>query len=312
MTFQHVPVLLNEVINLLQPRPGQVFVDGTAGGGGHSLEILKRILPGGRLIALDQDMDAVRAARERLLPLGEHNFQVVHRNFAEIKDVLCEQQVTEVDGILLDLGVSSFQLDQAERGFSYQQDAPLDMRMDQSRRFSAYDLVNKASPSELVKILREFGEERWAKRIVEFLIAERQVRTIKTTGQLVEIIKRAIPKGARQDGSHPAKRTFQALRIAVNNELEVLPAALRDGISVLKPGGVMAIITFHSLEDRIVKQTFRDLARGCTCPPDLPQCTCGVKGQVKHLTVKPILPGESELLNNPRSRSAKLRGVRKI
>lgn len=312
MAFLHIPVLLDEVIKLMNCKPGQVIVDGTVGGGGHSREILPRILPGGRLIALDQDLEAVRAARQRLLPFGESNFQVIHSNFSDLKDVLSKLAITAVDGILLDLGVSSYQLDQAERGFSYQHEAPLDMRMNREQQFSAYELVNLAPAQELNRIIWDYGEERWAKRIAEFIVQARLAQPIRTTGQLVEIIKKAIPSGARQEGPHPAKRTFQAFRIAVNKELEILEKALEDGVQVLNPEGVLAVITFHSLEDRIVKQVFRRLAMGCSCPPDLPKCICGKKPQVKILTQKPILPGEKELTANPRSRSAKLRGVRKM
>lgn len=312
MTFQHIPVLLEEVLGLLAPGPGMLIVDGTAGGGGHSKAILQKILPGGRLIALDQDLEAVAAARNNLLPLGENNFQVVHSNFVELKSVLQQLDLSDVDGILLDLGVSSYQLDQAERGFSYQQDAPLDMRMNREQSGSAYELVNQASAAELSRIIWEYGEERWAKRIAEFISKERETSPIRTTGHLVEVIKKAIPSGARQDGPHPAKRTFQALRIAVNRELEILEKSLREGVEVLKPDGVLAVITFHSLEDRIVKQVFQTLAKGCSCPANLPQCICGKKPLVKVLTSKPIQPGERELSLNPRSRSAKLRGVRKL
>lgn len=312
MMFEHIPVLLEEVIKLLDPLPGKVMVDGTAGGGGHSKEILLRLLPGGKIIALDQDLEAVQAATQKLLPLGAANFQVIHSNFVHLKSVLEEQGLPRVEGILLDLGVSSYQLDEAERGFSYQHDAPLDMRMDRTQKLTAYELVNKATATELNRIIWDYGEERWAKRIVEFIIKERQEGPLQTTGQLVEVIKKAIPSGARQDGPHPAKRTFQALRIAVNKELEILEKALVDGVDVLKPGGILAVITFHSLEDRIVKQVFQNLAKGCSCPPDLPKCSCGKTPQVKVLTGKPIQPSESELVGNPRSRSAKLRGIRKL
>jgi len=310
--FQHVPVLLAEVIALRDPQPGMLMVDGTVGGAGHSKEILRRILPGGKLIALDQDREAIQAARQNLLPLGEDNFHLVHSNFVNLRSVLTELNIRAVDGILLDIGVSSYQLDQAERGFSYQHDAPLDMRMNREQGFSARELINSASAAELQRIIWNYGEERWAKRIAEFICAERAVKPIETTGQLGEVIKKAIPSGARQDGPHPAKRTFQALRIAVNKELEILDQALRDGVELLKPGGVMAVITFHSLEDRIVKQAFQALAKGCVCPPNLPQCVCGRKPQVRILTGKPIQPSEAELAANPRSRSSKLRAVRKL
>lgn len=312
MSFQHTPVLLQEVITWLKPQPGHVMVDCTAGGGGHSLALLTRVLPGGRIIALDQDMDAVKAVMSRLLPLGKENFTVIHTNFRHLKKALQEINVNKVCGILFDLGVSSYQLDEGERGFSYQQDASLDMRMDRTREFTAYDLVNKGSQEELIRILYEYGEERWAKRIVQFIVREREQAPIETTGQLVDIIKGAIPSGARREGPHPAKRTFQALRIAVNRELEILEEALEQGMEVLEAGGRMAVITFHSLEDRITKRVFQKNANSCTCPKDLPQCICNNKPQIKILTGKPITATEDELQENPRARSAKLRVVEKI
>ncbi len=312
MNFQHTPVLLQEVLEYLTPLPGKVMVDCTLGGGGHSSEILKRILPGGKLIALDQDLDAIKAAREKLEFFGRDNFIIVHSNFVHLPKVLQQLSVEKVDGILYDLGVSSYQLDQGERGFSYLQDAPLDMRMDRTKPGSAYELVNNASPEEISEIIRDYGEERWAKRIAQFIVREREKSPIYTTGQLVEIIKKAIPSGARREGPHPAKRTFQALRIAVNRELDILPEAFSQGIQRLKPGGRMAVITFHSLEDRITKETFKGLARGCTCPKELPVCVCNNKPSVKILTGKPVLPSEEEVRVNPRARSAKLRAVEKL
>ena len=309
--FAHKPVLLREVLALLDPRPGQILMDCTLGGGGHSREILTMILPGGRLIGLDQDEEAVRAARETLKPFGENNFVIFHTNFINLKSSLQQIAVSKVDGILFDLGVSSYQLDQADRGFSYQQDAPLDMRMDRTAELTAYDLVNSASAEELTRIIGAYGEERWAKRIAGFIADERVREPIKTTGQLVGLIKKAIPSRARQEGPHPAKRTFQALRIAVNRELELLAESLEQGIDVLRPGGRMAVITFHSLEDRIVKQVFQRNAKGCTCPKDLPVCVCGGKPLVRIITAKPVLPGAAELENNPRARSAKLRVLEK-
>jgi len=312
MRFEHKPVLLQEVVAFLNPQPGQVLVDCTLGGGGHSRELLGRILPGGLLIGLDQDMEAVKAAREVLKPLGEDNFIILNTNFVNLNKALQEISVKKVDGILFDLGVSSYQLDQAGRGFSYRQDAPLDMRMDRTAGLTAYDLVNSLSADELARIIRDYGEERWAKRIARFIVKERESGPLETTGRMVEVIKKAIPSAARQEGPHPAKRTFQALRIAVNRELEILEASLEQGIELLKDGGRLAVITFHSLEDRIAKNVFQKNARGCTCPKDLPVCVCTRKPLVKIVTTKPVLAGEVELADNPRSRSAKLRVVEKI
>lgn len=312
MNFHHVPVLFHEVIEALKPKPGMVLVDGTAGGGGHSSALLKRILPGGKLIAFDQDEEAIRAVDKKLSPMGTENYFLVHSNFVHIKKVLEENGINEVNGILFDLGVSSHQLDEAERGFSYQHDAPLDMRMDRSRPYSACELVNDVSQEELARIIFEYGEERWAKRIAQFIVQEREKEKITTTGQLVNIIKGAIPKGARKDGPHPAKRTFQALRIAVNSELDVIKPALEQAVECLAKGGRIAVITFHSLEDRITKKAFQELAKGCTCPKNIPVCICNKKPVVKIITNKPILPNEEELQFNPRSRSAKLRVAEKI
>jgi len=311
MIFQHTPVLLQEVITYLRPQPGMVIVDCTLGGGGHSRALLEKILPGGKLIALDQDVEAIEAANQVLKPLGEDNYIIFHVNFQELGTVLRKTPYEQVDGVLFDLGVSSYQLDEGERGFSYQQDALLDMRMDRSIDLSAYDLVNRASPEELTRIIREYGEERWAKRIALFIASEREKVAIKTTGQLVEIIKKAIPVGARREGPHPAKRTFQALRIAVNKELEILGPALKQGLDILKPGGRMAVITFHSLEDRLAKNVFKDAARGCICPKDLPVCICNHQSKIKILTGKPVSPSEKEKTENPRARSAKLRVAQK-
>lgn len=310
-TFKHIPVLLQEVIDYLNPLPGRFMIDCTAGGGGHSRALLEHLLPGGRLIALDQDADAVRAATQTLEPLGNENFSVIQTNFSNLKSAIQDICPEKADGILMDLGVSSYQLDEKERGFSYQNDALLDMRMDRTAQYTAADLLNTSSEAELARIIWEYGEERWAKRIAEFIVAERKKSEITTTGQLVEIIKKAVPKGARREGPHPAKRTFQAVRIAINKELEVLETAIEQGVELLKPGGRMAIITFHSLEDRIVKKMFQNLAKGCTCPEDFPVCVCGKKAAVKIITAKPVLPSEDELLQNPRSRSAKLRVIAK-
>jgi 16S rRNA (cytosine1402-N4)-methyltransferase len=312
MVFAHKPVLLWEVLKFLRPAPGMVMVDCTLGGGGHSKAILERIVPGGKLLAFDQDLEAIAAAKEVLSPFGEDNFQIFHRNFRELADALGNTAYEKVDGILLDLGVSSYQLDQGERGFSYQHDAPLDMRMDRTRGQDAAELVNNASAEELTRIIQDYGEEKWAKRIALFITEERRRAPIETTGQLVEIIKKAIPSNARREGPHPAKRTFQALRIAVNHELEILTPTLRDAIELLKPGGRIAVITFHSLEDRLVKDAFREAAQGCTCPKDFPVCICHKKPRIKLLSGKPVLPSPEELADNPRARSAKLRIAERV
>lgn len=310
--FKHKPVLLREVLEALKPAPGKIMVDCTLGGAGHSRALLEKLLPGGRLIAFDQDRDAIRAAHKALQHLGPENYTIVHSNFLHLQEHLQTLQIEEIDGLLYDLGVSSFQLDQAERGFSYQHDAALDMRMDQTAPLTAETLVNEASEAELARIIKEYGEERWAGRIAGFIAREREMSAIRTTGQLVDIIKKAIPSSARREGPHPAKRTFQALRIAVNKELEILEQSLLEGIEVLRTGGRMAVITFHSLEDRIVKKVFQSQAQGCVCPKNIPVCTCRREPVVRVLTSKPLLPGEKELLDNPRARSAKLRIVEKL
>ena len=305
MEFHHVSVLLNEAIDGLNIKPDGIYADGTMGGGGHSREILKR-LENGRLIGFDRDSDAIAVCRERL---SEYSDKVtfVNRNFNDILRVLDELKIEKIDGAVLDLGVSSYQLDCAERGFSYNHDAPLDMRMDKTAAFSAYDVVNGYSEAELSDVIFSYGEERWAKRIAEFIVNERKNAPIKTTGELVSIIKKAVPKGARVDGPHPAKRTFQAIRIEVNSELSGLKQAVCDFIESLAPGGRLCIITFHSLEDRIVKTAYLEAAKGCTCPPGLPVCVCGKKPLGKVITKKAISPGEIELSENPRARSAHLR-----
>ena len=305
MEFHHVPVLLNEVIEALAIRPNGIYADATMGGAGHSEAIVSR-LGEGRLIGFDQDEEAIAASRRRLAPFAD-KVTYVNENFKNVKNVLSELGVSGLDGALMDLGVSSHQLDEGERGFSYQADAPLDMRMDRRKSFSAYDVVNTYSAEQLEKIIRSYGEERWAKRIAEFIAEERKNGAVQTTGQLVEIIKKAVPKGARRDGPHPAKRTFQAIRIEVNGELALLEQAVKDFVQCLNPGGRLAVITFHSLEDRIVKNTFADLASGCTCPKEFPVCVCGGKPQGKIITRKPITAAEEELEQNPRARSAKLR-----
>ncbi len=309
--FSHRSVLLEECMEGLNIRPDGIYVDGTAGGAGHSKEIVSRLGSEGRLIALDQDEAAIRTATERLAPFGERA-TVVRSNFREVGSVCEMLGIGQIDGMLLDLGVSSYQLDTAERGFSYQADAPLDMRMDLRNELSAFNVVNEYSEERIKRILFEYGEERFSGRIASAILRAREQAPIRTTGELVRIVKSAIPAAARDGGHHPAKRTFQALRIEVNAELDVIEPAIRAAVSMLKPGGRAAIITFHSLEDRIVKQVFADLASGCTCPKDFPVCVCGNRPQVKVITRKPILPSKEELEENPRSRSAKLRVAEKL
>lgn len=286
-------------------KPDGIYVDGTMGGGGHSLEIAKRLTTG-RLICIDQDPNAHEAAGKRLAEYKDR-ITFVRDNFGNIKSILDSLEIEKIDGMLLDIGVSSHQLDEAERGFSYQQDAPLDMRMNPDRPFSAYDVVNGYDEDELDRVIFTYGEERWARRIAQFIVKEREAKPIETTGELVDIIKKAVPKGARKDGPHPAKRTFQAIRIEVNGELEVLQRAIDDVAARLAVGGRLCIITFHSLEDRIVKEAFRKQENPCICPPQFPVCVCGKKPLGRVITRKPILPSKEELEENPRSRSAKLR-----
>ena len=305
MEFHHISVLLNECIDNLNIRPDGIYVDGTMGGGGHSLEIAKRLTTG-RLICIDQDPNAHEAAGKRLAEYKDR-ITFVRDNFGNIKSILDSLGIEKIDGMLLDIGVSSHQLDEAERGFSYQQDAPLDMRMNPDRPFSAYDVVNGYDEDELDRVIFTYGEERWARRIAQFIVKEREAKPIETTGELVDIIKKAVPKGARKDGPHPAKRTFQAIRIEVNGELEVLQRAIDDVAARLTVGGRLCIITFHSLEDRIVKEAFRKQENPCICPPQFPVCVCGKKPLGRVITRKPILPSKEELEENPRSRSAKLR-----
>ena len=310
INFSHYSVLLSECMEGLKINPDGIYVDGTAGGAGHSSEIAKR-LSQGRLIAIDQDETAVAVATQRLNAL-EKNTVVVRNNFCQIASVCKELEIDGIDGVLLDLGVSSYQLDTAERGFSYSADAPLDMRMDNRKTLTAYDVVNSYSEQAIKKILFDYGEERFAPQIAAAIVKNREKEPIKTTAELSNIIKYAIPSSAREGGHHPAKRSFQAIRIEVNGELDVIEPAIRDAVALLNKGGRMAIITFHSLEDRIVKQTFASLASGCTCPKDFPICVCGNKPKVKVITKKPILPSREELEENPRSRSAKLRVIEKI
>ena len=310
MEFNHVSVLLNECLEGLNIKENGIYVDGTLGGAGHSSEILKRLSKEGRLIGIDQDTDALKAAKERLKDYSNVTF--VHSNFSNIENVLNNLNIDGVDGILMDLGVSSYQLDEGERGFSYMKDAPLDMRMNRENDFSAYNVVNEYSEEDLYRIIRDYGEEKFAKRIASFIVENRQEKNIETTLELVEIIKNAIPAKARREGPHPAKRTFQAIRIEVNSELSILNKTIEDGVEKLNKGGRMAIITFHSLEDRIVKNKFRDLAVSCRCPKEFPVCVCGEKAQVKIISRKAIEPTKEEVEINPRSRSAKLRVIEKL
>ncbi|WP_029688536.1 16S rRNA (cytosine(1402)-N(4))-methyltransferase RsmH [Thermoanaerobacter sp. A7A] len=308
MEYSHKSVLLKETIEYLNIKPEGIYVDGTLGGGGHSEEILKRLTTG-KLIAIDRDLDAIKASKERLK--NYKNVEYINDNFKNIKEILKSLNIDKVDGILLDLGVSSYQLEEVKRGFSYMKDAPMDMRMDKNSPFSAYDVVNKYSQQELERVIREYGEEKWASRIAKFIVKEREKGEIKTTFQLVEIIKNAIPASARREGPHPAKRTFQAIRIEVNEELKGLDKAIEDMVEVLRGKGRIAIITFHSLEDRIVKNTFKKLENPCTCPHNMP-CTCGKEPLIKIITKKPVLPSKEEIETNSRSRSAKLRVAEKL
>ena len=304
--FSHIPVMLNECLDALNIKNGGLYVDGTLGGCGHSLEIAKR---GGHIIGIDRDSTAIEVARERM---KDYDAALVNNNYDNIKEILSELDVDKIDGALLDLGVSSYQLDTPERGFSYRYDAPLDMRMDKNASLSAYDVVNKYSQSELERVLFDYGEERFSRNIVRKIIETRQTKPIETTFELVDIIKNAMPAKALREGKHPAKRTFQAIRIEVNSELIHLDKTVGDFCDVLNSGGRMAVITFHSLEDRIIKTAFNRLASGCTCPKDFPVCICGNKPKVRVLTRKPILPSDDELKQNPRSASAKLRVIEKI
>ncbi|MCR5034996.1 MAG: 16S rRNA (cytosine(1402)-N(4))-methyltransferase RsmH [Clostridia bacterium] len=308
--FYHVPVLYEECMNNLNIKPDGIYVDGTLGGGGHAYGIGQRLSEKGLLIGIDRDQDALDAAAKRLAPLQCRKI-LVRSTYAEIKDVLEQEGVSGIDGALLDIGVSSFQLDNSERGFSYMQDAPLDMRMSRDDLLTAADVVNGYTKQQLTDIIREYGEERWAGRIAEFIVRARQNKEIETTWQLVDIIKAAIPASARREGPHPAKRTFQAIRIEVNGELEQLEKAVDEFVDVLNPGGRLCIITFHSLEDRIVKQAYSRRLNPCTCPPEFPVCVCGKVSDAVKVTGKPITAGEEELEKNPRARSAKLRVIGK-
>ncbi len=311
INFSHRSVLLDECIEGLNIKPDGIYVDGTAGGGGHSYHIAERLTGGGRLIAIDRDDAAIAAAGERLSPFADR-VTIVRNNFSSIADVCMMLGIDKIDGVLLDLGVSSYQLDTAERGFTHNADAPLDMRMDRRGELDAFTVVNTYSFDQLKKVIYNYGEERFAPKIASAIVARREKELIKTTGELVDIIKSAIPAAAREGGHHPAKRTFQAIRIEVNGELDAIEPTIRSATKLLAPGGRIAIITFHSLEDRIVKQTYAELAKGCDCPKSLPICVCGKKPEVDVLTRKPILPSVEEIESNPRSRSAKLRIAEKI
>lgn len=308
--FEHTSVLLKESIDGIFTDPAGIYVDCTLGGGGHSAGLAARLAPAGRLIGIDQDPAAVQAGQRRLAA-ADCRVSIVQENFRSLGSVLDRLEIELVDGILFDLGVSSHQLDMADRGFSYMQDAPLDMRMNPDAEFSAYDVVNDYSEQQLTDMISEYGEERWAKRIAKFIADSRTAGPIETTGQLVTIIKKAIPAGARRDGPHPAKRTFQAIRIEVNNELGILRDAFTVAVDRLKPGGRIGIITFHSLEDRIAKQTLQQLAKACVCPPQMPICVCNAKPKVK-VRNKPVVPSPAEIARNPRARSAKLRIAEKL
>ena len=310
MEFKHISVLYNETVGGLLVKSGGVYVDGTLGGGGHSMGILSSA-KNVRLIGIDRDPEAIEAAGKKLAPFGE-NVTLVNRNFSEIKSILNDLNIDGIDGAVLDLGVSSYQLDNAERGFSYMHNSRLDMRMNKENPKSAYEVINEYSADELKRIFYEYGEEKWSARVAQFIVEKRAQKPIETTFELVDIIKAAIPKRVRAEGSHPAKRIFQAVRIEVNNELGILKPAIKDIVEVLKPGGRIAVITFHSLEDRIIKNAFSDFATGCVCPKNFPVCVCNRQPVVKIITKKPILPTRQEELGNSRSKSAKLRIAEKL
>lgn len=310
MEFKHIPVLLSETIENLRIREDGIYVDGTLGGAGHGEEICKRLGERGLFIGIDRDDMALAAASEKLEPYHCQKL-LVKSNYADIKNVLTQHNVEAIDGAVLDLGVSSYQLDTPERGFSYMNDAPLDMRMDQKQSFSGYQVVNQYSRQQLTSVIKRYGEEKWAKRIAQFIVESRSQKPIETTGQLVDIIKAAIPAAARREGHHPAKRTFQAIRIEVNDELGGLETTIDDFLDVLAPMGRLCIITFHSLEDRMVKEHYQQRENPCICPPEFPVCVCGKVGDIRRITKKPIVAIEEELEQNPRSRSAKLRVAEK-
>lgn len=310
MKFEHTPVLLNECIDALDIKPDGIYVDCTLGGGGHSYYIAQK-LGNGRLIGIDQDTDAIEFASQRLKEFSD-KIIIVNNNFSNILDVLKNLGIHKVDGILIDLGVSSFQLDTAHRGFSYNLDSDLDMRMNKDADFTAKDVVNNYEKSDLVRVFREYGEERYSESIARLIVKTREIKPIETTFELVDIIKKAMPSKALKEKGHPAKRVFQAIRIEVNKELDVLKSVLTDAFESLNQGGVLAVITFHSLEDRIVKQYFNELARGCICPKEFPICICKNEPKIKFVSKKGILPSNEEIEHNKRSKSAKLRAVIKI
>ena len=304
--FKHIPIMLNQVIEGLDIKPNGIYVDGTLGGGGHSYEIAKRLVNDGKLIGIDQDEAAIKAAGARLSEFSDR-VTIVRSNYAQMVSVLQSLGIEQVDGILLDLGVSSHQLDNAERGFSYMEDAPLDMRMDRRQEKTARDIVNYYSQAELTRIIREYGEDKFAAKIAAKIMASRENKPIETTGELAEIIKSAIPMKYRLTGGHPAKRTFQAIRIELNRELGVLEESIEGMLDILSDGGRMAVITFHSLEDRIVKTAFRKAESPCTCPSDFPICVCGKKSKGFVVSRKPVVPSDEEMERNPRAKSSKLR-----
>lgn len=310
MEFKHIPIMLNEVIDGLNINPEGIYVDLTVGGAGHSTEILKRLTTG-KLICVDQDEEALSVAKSRLEEISD-NVLFYKSNFENFKEILDYFEIDKVDGVLLDIGVSSYQLDNGQRGFSYMIDAPLDMRMDKSLEKTAFDIVNYYDAKDLEYIFYNYGEEKWTKRIVEFILNYRREKTIETTFDLVDIIEKAIPKAVRAKGGHPAKRVFQAIRIEVNRELEVIEKVIPDIVERLNKNGRLCIITFHSLEDRIVKDSFKELAKGCTCPKELYICVCNNKPKIEILTKKPLIPSETEKLENSRSKSSKLRVCSKI
>lgn len=311
MEFEHTSVLFEETLDNLKIKPNGIYVDGTLGGGGHSSGICSKLDASGKLIGIDRDMEAIAAA-EKVLNRFECQKIYVNENYSNIKQILKKLQIDGIDGAILDLGVSSYQLDNEKRGFSYMKDGPLDMRMNPNDDLTAEDVVNEYEREKLADIIRRYGEEKWASRIADFIVKERKKHRIVSTLQLVEIIKAAIPAAARREGPHPAKRTFQAVRIEVNDELNQLKKAVNEFIDVLCEGGRLCVITFHSLEDRIVKECFAQAAKGCTCPENFPACICGGKPVIKRISGKPITPGRKEMENNPRSRSAKLRVAEKI
>lgn len=306
MEFVHKSVLLHETVDSLNIKPDGIYVDGTLGGGGHAFEVCKRLGENGRFIGIDQDAEAIEAAGLRLAEFGD-KVTIVRSNYVDTPDVLKSLNIDKVDGIMLDLGVSSYQLDTPERGFSYKNDAPLDMRMDDRSNTTAKDIINNYTEMELYRIIRDYGEDKFAKNIAKHIVNARKERPIETTGQLTEIIKAAIPMKVRKNGGHPAKKTFQAIRIELNRELDVLNNSIDNMIDLLNDNGRLSIITFHSLEDRIVKNRFKNNENPCTCPPDFPVCVCGNKSKGKVITRKPIIPGERELEDNSRAKSSKLR-----